>query len=101
MTDVYVSTHWHVSNGREQEFVELWREALNWTRETFGTGLERARLLRNEDDPSHFVSFIEWSDRDTRERWFSDPGFEPRLNRLEALCSEANGWSYEEAIKIT
>ena len=100
MTDVYVSTHWHVDSGREQEFTEVWREALTWTKQTFGAGLERARLLRNEEDASHFVSFIEWADRDTRERWFGDPGFEQRITKLEALCTEANGASYEEAVKI-
>jgi heme-degrading monooxygenase HmoA len=99
MADAYVSTHWHAKTGSEAEFTARWREALTWTKDNFA-GLEHARLLRDEDDPAHFVSFIEWEDGAWVDRWQADPGYAQRLAGLAALCDEVKGGGYEEAVRV-
>ena len=100
MTDAYVSTHWRVQNGREDEFVQMWREALTWTRESYGNALEHARLLRDDDDASHFVSFLEWANREVIDRWSDDPEKQQRQEALEQLCTDVDGSSYAEATRV-
>ena len=67
MTDVYASGEWHVRPGQEQEFVRQWHDFATWGQSRYGEGFERGRLLRDERDPAHFVSFLEWDDSSARE----------------------------------
>jgi heme-degrading monooxygenase HmoA len=101
LADVYVSTHWHVKDGRGTEFVDLWRDALTWTQDNFAQdGFERARLLRDEEDGSHFVSFLEWDNRDVVRRWSDDPEKQRRQTALGELCDEVHGSGYDEATRV-
>lgn len=99
MTDFYVSTHWRVTSGRETDFVNTWREALTWTKSTYPQ-LEHARLLRDDKDASHFVSFLEWADRETIDRWADDAEKQRRQDALEAMCDSAEGAYYDEATRV-
>ena len=55
---VYSSGDWHVKPGREQEFVDAWRELAGWSTTEFTPGW--GKLLRNREDPAHFISVGEW-----------------------------------------
>jgi heme-degrading monooxygenase HmoA len=99
MTDAYVSTNWHVAEGREEEFMQLWRDSLTWTKDNFDD-FERARLLRDREDPSHLVSFIEWDSAEALDAWRNDPGFRERYAALEGLCREVVGSTYEEGVRV-
>lgn len=98
MADAYVAIDWHVKTGREEAFVERWRETLEWLTNTFsGDGFERARLVRDEDDPLHFVSFIEWEDRAAIDRWDGHAQKQPRQVSLVQLCDDVHGCIGSEA----
>src|SRR5262249_46256014 len=54
----FTHTTWQVKAGREAEFVERWLEWIQWSHRQ---GLRaRARLLRDVENPSTFVSFGPW-----------------------------------------
>ena len=48
-----------MSAGREEEFVARWSAFLEWSRVS-APGLRSARLIRDAEDPRHFVSFAAW-----------------------------------------
>lgn len=100
MTDVYSSSQFHVTQGREDEFIGTWHAALSWTKENYGDGFERARLLRDDRDPSHFVSFLEWDDAAIRDRWRGSDEYDRRMTQLMALCREVEPSSYSEAARV-
>jgi heme-degrading monooxygenase HmoA len=99
MSDAFASTNWHVAEGREEEFMQLWRDALTWTKDKFDD-FERARLLRDRADASHLVSFIEWDSAEALDGWRNDPGFKERYAALESLCREVVGSTYEEGARV-
>lgn len=99
MGDHYASGNWHVSDGKEEEFVERWTEFLRWTRETqeaFGT----ASLIRDEKDPRHFISFADWKDPGARDAWRQSPGFMERFSACRELCDEFYGGDYRRAVTV-
>lgn len=100
MADVYASGQWYVEAGREDEFIRRWRDYVGWGQSAHAEGFERARLLRDEEDDSHFVSFLEWDDEPARDAWRNDPELPQRLAQLEAICREAHTAGYEEASRL-
>ena len=99
MTEHYASGNWHVSEGKEEQFLGLWREWLEWTRDN-REGFRAARLIREESDPRHFISFAEWNSLDLRAAWKNDPGFAERQTACRALCDEFYGSDYTVAVEI-
>jgi heme-degrading monooxygenase HmoA len=99
VTDTYASGNWTVMEGREVEFVARWTEWLEWTRDSI-TGLMRATLLRDDQNPRHFVSIGEWSDAASRATWQADPGFAERLGAVQALCDDATTANFERAASV-
>jgi len=83
-----------VREGAEDEFVSRWTDFLGWTRET-QPGLVSARLLRDEQDPRHFVSFAEWQDPGARDGWRQRPEFSAKFAACRELCDEFYGSDYE------
>jgi heme-degrading monooxygenase HmoA len=79
----YSHSTWQVKPGREDDFVQAWHDWALWS-EAHGLG-SSARLLRDVDAPGRFVSFGPWDDLDTVRRWRSQPGFQERVGRLQAL----------------
>ena len=84
MAGFYTSGDWHVKPGSEQAFIERWREFAEWTSVTI-PGNTFAKLLENEADPGHFVSFGPWRDQSAVAAWREHPGFKDRVGRLREL----------------
>jgi len=82
----YTHTTWQVKIGREEEFVERWREWAEWSREQ---GLDApALLLRDLENPQAFVSFGPWESVAAVRSWRGRPGYQERVARmLEVLES--------------
>ncbi len=78
----------HHATGRdpEDEFVRRWEELADWS------GLQgltaRAKLLRDTDDPSRFVSFGPWGSVDAVRRWRGATGFHERVARLQEVLDD-------------
>ena len=101
MPDAYISVHWHVKSGREQDFVAVWHDSLAWTNDKYGAdGFERARLLRDDGDASHFVSFSEWHGRAVIQTWSDDVEMQRLRSDLEAMCDDVHGSHFELAATV-
>ena len=81
---VYTSFEWHVTPGREDEFVQAWMKFAQLTRRDVDPAAH-AKLLRDSEDPSHFISVGEWRDLDTIEHWRQSMGFEVNIAKLESM----------------
>jgi heme-degrading monooxygenase HmoA len=69
-----------VKEGREDEFVERWREWADWTRRQ---GLaSQAMLLRDVDDPRRFISFGPWESIQAVSNWRAQAGYHERVVKL-------------------
>src|SRR5712691_7595714 len=89
----YASGDWIVKEGREQEFVARWQEFLDWTKAD-AAGLRRAVLIRDSENPQHFISFAEWESPDAPGAWRSLPPFVEKLGNCRALCEKFRGSDY-------
>lgn len=86
MGQPYTYSVWQVKPGLEDEFVRRWTEFADWT--ALQGLAASAKLLRDLEDPSRFVSFGPWESLDTIRRWRHQPGFHERVVRLhEVLAS--------------
>ena len=80
MAAPYTHTSWVVKEGREDEFVERWREWADWTRRQ---GLaSQAMLLRDVDDPRRFISFGPWESIQAVSNWRAQAGYHERVVKL-------------------
>ena len=67
MAETYTHTTWRVKPGSEDEFIRRWKEWIEWSH-LQGLG-PRARLLRDAESPSTFVSFGPWMSTDAVKNW--------------------------------
>ncbi|MBE0476048.1 MAG: antibiotic biosynthesis monooxygenase [Coriobacteriia bacterium] len=65
---VYTSGDWLVMPGHEQEFVDAWLEFAHQSNTEFGQG-GWGMLLRDKDEPRHFISVGSWPDERAVEQW--------------------------------
>lgn len=93
MAKHYASGNWTVTAGREQEFIDRWLEFTGWTKANVAGALEFV-LIRDVDDPRHFVSFGTWIDPDLRAAWKDGQGFAERFARCRELCEAFSGSDY-------
>jgi heme-degrading monooxygenase HmoA len=99
MADQYTSGDWHVQEGKEGEFIERWTKFLQAARQE-QQALVSARLIRDDADPRHFVSFAQWESADGRAAWRQSEGFAARYQACQALCDEFSASDYETAVTI-
>jgi len=95
----YASGNWHVTKGKEDEFVERWTEFLQWTRKDF-PGLQHATLIQDAEDKGHFVSTSEWEDTASRAAWKTSPEFAKKFGAARALCDEMSSIDAERRVTI-
>jgi heme-degrading monooxygenase HmoA len=86
MTRTYTHSVWRVKRGHEDEFVRRWIELARWSADQGLSG--KARLLRDADDPSLFVSFAPWESVRHVAGWRSSAGFHERIARLQEVLDE-------------
>jgi heme-degrading monooxygenase HmoA len=79
----YTHSTWRVKPGLEDEFVRRWEELAAWSAVEGLTA--SARLLRDVDDPTRFVSFGPWESLDAIRRWRGSPQFHERVARLQEV----------------
>lgn len=59
---------WHVKDGKEQEFADLWEEFADWTRDNVkGSGF--GYLLQDSEDDHLFISFGDWESAEDIKNW--------------------------------
>lgn len=86
VTKAYTHSTWRVKPGLEDEFVSRWEELADWS--ALQGLAARAKLLRDVDDPSSFVSFGPWESMDAVRRWRGAPGFHERVAQLQEVLDD-------------
>lgn len=99
MGDAYASGNWSVAAGNEDAFIAGWTEFLEWTKAE-NPGFEMASLIRDVDNPRHFVSFALWDSPETRKAWKASDGFRSRMGACRQLCDDMQGSDYDAAVVI-
>jgi heme-degrading monooxygenase HmoA len=99
MGEHFASGNWHVTKGKEKEFVAAWTEFLQWTRKT-QPGMTRAMLTRDTADTRHFQSVSEWEDTKSRDAWKQSTDFKKYFGAARALCDEMSSADYELNVTI-
>ena len=88
----YTHTTWIVKPGYEDEFVRRWAAWADWSR---AEGLAaNATLLRDVDEPNHFVSFGPWETIEAVRRWRAEPGFQQHVERLHEVVERFEPHTY-------
>ena len=90
------SGDWVVSEGREDDFVAAWSELIRWSLEAI-PGCRWATLIRQDDDPRHFISFGEWDGKEVVATWRQHPEFPEKLGAARSLCETFIGLDYTVA----
>jgi heme-degrading monooxygenase HmoA len=83
VSEVWAAATWTVRAGREEEFIEAWREFAEWSAAAHGPA--RAWLLRDREDVRRFVSIGPWPSEDAIVAWRDDPGFGERIRPIREL----------------
>jgi quinol monooxygenase YgiN len=99
MAEHYASGVWQVKEGKDEEFVERWKEFLQWSRANHPS-MVVANLLRDRGTTGHYLSFSEWSDAASRDAWKQDPGFKTHIGACVALCENMHGADYDLAATV-
>jgi heme-degrading monooxygenase HmoA len=95
----WASGDWSVKPGNEEEFVGRWRDWLQWSRDNIA-GFRSATLIRDAQDASHFVSFSDWADVESRESWKNSEGFREKFASCQDLCDRFRGGDFALAVSI-
>jgi heme-degrading monooxygenase HmoA len=99
MAEHYASGVWQVKLGNDDEFVERWKEFLQWSRENY-PALVVAKLLRDSGTAGRYITFSEWTDEASRNAWKQEPEFKARIGAFVALCEDMRGADYELAATV-
>ena len=83
---VYTSGTWKVTPGREDEFVNSWKELATRTQGDFPGAT--ATLLRDRDDPTLFLSFGPWESLEQIEQWRASETFQTGVGKIRPLLTE-------------
>jgi heme-degrading monooxygenase HmoA len=84
MPNVWTHGVWRVKPGREDDFVEVWREMAREGMAELDT-VEPPTLLRDRERPGEFISFGPWPNVDEVERFRSSSVFHRGQERMREL----------------
>jgi len=96
---VYTSGDWQVKLGREQEFVDAWREMAEWSTNKYGAN-GWGKLLRDKEDLARFRSVGAWPDELAVEEWRASDGFKQRLAKIRELLEEVTIRTFDLATEV-
>ena len=93
---VITSGDWFAKAGGEAEFQALWRQMSTVaSAEVDPTGW--SILLRDRENPRHFISFSRWNDEAAVVRWRDGVGLSRFMNGLTELLEHADSSLFEVA----
>ena len=95
----YSVSIWTVRPGREDEFVERWRELAAITARTMVGRKEQSRLLRDRDQPNRFISMAEWDSAGVLRAWRAGPEFRLALDRMREVLDEFSPMTLDDVTK--
>ena len=95
---VYTLGIWTVKPGREEEFIQAWRDMATKTRSDFPTA--SATLLRDRENPCRFISSGPWDSLEQVEAWRASAAFLDGVGRIRELVDSFEPHTRDEAAVI-
>src|SRR4051812_27302419 len=99
MPPAYASGSWRPNAGQETAFVAAWTEFANWIATVDGV-VEMPRLLRDANDPRHYMSYSRWRDAEAMDAWRKNPEFPDRMGRVRAHVEEFIPSDFELVVEV-
>lgn len=90
---------WVVKAGKEDAFIEAWKEFAEWTKSSC-TGARSVLLLRDRNEPGRFVSIGPWRSEQDVQEWRVSEGFRTRIEHLKPLLERFEPGSYNPVFSI-
>lgn len=94
----WTAVDWRVEESNAADFPKHWEEMLRWAKEHAGT-LEWARLVRDAEDPTHYISFASWSGEGPAAAMRHEE-FRALIQRCDEMCRESTGGPGEEVVIV-
>jgi heme-degrading monooxygenase HmoA len=98
MTETYTSGAWVVKPGEEEAFVQEWTSFVTWASGLPGSGT--FRLVRDLDNPRHYMSFAPWESFEAQDAWKELPEFRERIGRVRSHCEDFRPSTLELVTKV-
>jgi quinol monooxygenase YgiN len=96
---VYTLGIWLVKPGRENDFVQAWRDLARRTKEEFPAA--KAVLMHDRDVPNRFISTGPWESLEQIEQWRASAAYEQSLKALNELLEHYEPHTLDEAASIS
>ena len=88
MTETYSTGTWVVKTARTRHSIDAWTDFVIWASAMPGSGT--FRLVRDVDNPSHYLSFAPWESFEAQQAWKDLPEFRERIGRVRAHCEDSS-----------
>jgi heme-degrading monooxygenase HmoA len=75
-----------VKRGKEQEFIQEWQKAAQWTMGQYNFTGVGARLYQDTEDPQRYISYGEWNSLNDIKAWSQRPEYQGMMDKLRDLC---------------
>jgi heme-degrading monooxygenase HmoA len=98
MAETYTSGLWTVKPGHEQDFVEAWKDFVDWAKSQPGSGT--FRLVRDTENQTRFMSFAPWESFDAQRAWKETDEFSTRMKRVREHVDSFEPSTFELVAEI-
>jgi heme-degrading monooxygenase HmoA len=98
VAETYTSGIWKVKPGHDAEFVEAWKDFVRWASEQTGSGT--FRLVRDVEDPSHYLSFAPWESFESQNAWKQTAEFSARMTNVRQHVESFEPSTYELVAEV-
>ena len=95
---VYTLGIWLIHPGRENDFVQAWRDLARKTDEDFPG--RTAVLMHDRDVPNRFISTGPWDSIEKIEQWRASQGFQQNMQTIKELVEHFEPHTLDEAARI-
>ena len=82
---LYTYADWRIKEGREDEFVRIWTEFVDWSATETDDALG-GMLLQDSSDARRFISIGPWRTAEAAHEWFQRPELEIRSAGLREVA---------------
>ncbi|RNL53059.1 antibiotic biosynthesis monooxygenase [Arthrobacter oryzae] len=95
---VYTLGIWTVHPGRENDFVQAWRDMARKTQEDFPNA--KGVLMHDRDVPNRFISTGPWQSIEEVEQWRATEGVRQHMEAIKELLEHFEPHTLDEAARI-
>jgi quinol monooxygenase YgiN len=98
VVSVYTLGIWMVKPGRENDFVQAWRDIARKTQEDFPGG--KAVLMHDRDVPNRFISTGPWESLEQIEQWRGSEMYQQSIQSIKEILEHFEPHTLDEAATI-